>query len=124
MNNLILTQLKLCKVANVGECDLSTTFLHINKIGSANGETVLPNHYYLIELDDYIFTSDKCMVIHQNWNHNLPPKSRWYKCECLQIMGDMMKIDGAGYNKVDGSSTGEMWSGWLPLSHINILSEI
>lgn len=124
MNKIIFEQLNKCKVAKLPPFDENTTHLFIDRIGAKDGKPIKTNHFYVIEIDDYLLSKEHSAVLHQNWNKNIFPASKCYKCECVKIMGDMVKIEGVGYDLKNNHSDGTSWSGWLPLKGIRIVEEI
>lgn len=124
MNNIIKEQLKLCKLADVPSFNDDTTKVVIKKKASSNGVVVKEGHCYLIELADYIIHPNDNFNLHKNWNNNVVPDHKQYKCECTKIMGKFVKIYGVGYDYDNNCDTTDVWSGWVPLEGISILSEL
>lgn len=124
MNSVIKQQLSLCKVADVPSFDDTTTELIIKKKSVKNGVSVAEGHCYLIELEDYILHPNDNFNLHKNWNNNIVPTYKTYKCECIKIMGKFIKIYGVGYNSETHVDTSDIWSGWLPIDGITVLGEI
>ena len=124
MNELVLRQLKRCKVARIPGYDEDTTHLVIPKLVARDGKAMLPGHYYLIELDDCIVHPPEDSVLHQNWNNNIIPTSKEYKCECIRLMGDMVRIEGVSYDSSIQQDTDKVWGGWIPLKNITIVKEL
>ena len=124
MRDYILRQLKNCKVAKIPKIDEHTNKIVIDKIGSKNGMSLLPTHYYLIELEDSVLSPSSSYVLHQNWNNSIYPMDKYYKCECVKVMAGMVKIEGSGCNDSSGNPSGRTWGGWLPIDGINIIKEI
>lgn len=119
MNNIILNQLKKCKVANIPFFDESTAEIFIQKGGKAViKDDLIVNHYYKIEVDDYIIKPYDGFTLHDNWNHGVIPKDKIMNCEITQIMGKMIKVEAVGID------TNNSWSGWLPRKSIHIIEEI
>lgn len=118
MNPLILEQLKKCRVARIPEFDENTTFLEIPQVITASYE---PGQRYIIELDDYLL---KSCTIHTNWNNNILPTSKYYKCEYIKTIGKMIKIVGVEYNPETEESSNLTWEGWLPSNNIKILKTL
>lgn len=121
MNKIIIEQLKKCTVARIPPFDENTTHMEIPQVTAKGDTSCIPGHYYIIELDDYLL---KSCTIHINWNKNIIPLSKHYKCECIQIMGSMVKINGIAFNIELETDLDSTWEGWLPLNNIKILKEI
>ena len=124
MNPIIDKQLKKCKVAIIPEYNESTKTLHIPRIIDLPELSYTIGHYYIIELENYIIHPPENFSLHQNWNNNNIPKSKYYKCECLQLMGKMIKINGVGFDWDNQLDLNDLWTGWLPMKSVKILKEI
>lgn len=124
MNEYIFEQLKKCKVAVLPKYDINSTEIVVHKLGTKSGESISVGKYYIIKLDDYLLSKETSLILHQNWNNNIFPKSNSYKCECLKVMGGMIKIAGSGYNIDLSYDTDDYWVGWLPIKGIDIIKEI
>lgn len=124
MNPIIEKQLKKCTVANIPPYNKDTTYFKITKKVAQNNQSCIPNHYYDIELSDYVLKPPPDYSLHINWNKNILPKSKIYRCEVLQVMGTMVKINGIGIDPITQEDTNDSWMGWLPLEEIKILKEL
>ena len=124
LNPIIEKQLKKCVVANIPAYTADTTNLIITRKTTQNNQICIPNHYYDIELSDYILNPPSDCSIHINWNRNILPKSKIYRCEILQVMGKMVKINGIGVDPITQIDNNDSWMGWLPLEEIKILKEL
>lgn len=124
MTPLVKKQLQKCKVAIIPPYDDNTTHLIIEHATAQEAQSCIPNHCYLIELEDYLVNPPPTFAFHINWNGNNIPKSKHYKCECLQLMGKMVKINGVGFDWENQVDLYDMWSGWLPLKSIKIIQEL
>ena len=123
MNSYIKQQLNLIKVADLPPWDDNTTLISISKKQSV--ELIMQeNHYYLIELEDYILNPPEGFSLHTNWNNGNIPKYKYMKCLCVKAMGKMVKILGVGFDYEHRQDLDENWDGWLPLKSIKILREI
>lgn len=124
MNNIIKEQLNKCKVAYIPPFDDNTTLIHIKPISKIESNQVLLNHYYLIELEDYIINPPPNFDLHINWNNNIIPKSKGMKCEIIQIMGKMVKINGVGFDLINNNDLNVIWGGWLPMKSFKVIKEL
>ena len=82
------------------------------------------DHYYLIELEDYVINPPDGFSLHINWNGGIIPRHKYYKCQCVKVMGKMIKILGVAFDYENKLDLEEYWDGWLPLKSIRILREI
>ncbi len=124
MNPIIEKQLKRCKVANIPPYTEDTLEFKITKKVVQNNQTCIPNHYYDVELSDYVLDPPPDCSLHINWNKNVLPKSKIYRCEVLQVMGKMVKINGIGLDPITQMDNNDSWMGWLPLEEIKVLKEL
>lgn len=122
MNDIVKEQLSKCKIAQVPSFDDNTTLIVVHK-REPEKEPEL-NHYYIIELEDYIINEPAGFTLSANWNKGVKPSCSYYKAEVIQIMGKMIKVRGIGYNPVEDSDYSEPWTGWLPRSGFHIKKEL
>lgn len=120
MNSIIYDQLKKCKIAKIPEFDDNTTEITISKNSVKNiiSNDLILNHYYKIEVEDYIIKPYTGFTLHDNWNNGIIPKDKVMNCEIIQIMGKMVKVEAVGVD------TNNQWSGWLPRKSFRVLEEI
>ena len=64
------------------------------------------------------------IVEHDNWNGGTHPLHRFLKCEVIQKMGKMIKVNSVGFDFKNKLDTNDLWTGWLPEKSIKILEEI
>lgn len=124
MNPFIAKELNKVKVARIPPFDNSTTYLKLEKISTVNTVSLVLNHYYLIELANYIIHPPENFNLHINWNNNNVPKYMYMKCQVIQLMGKMVKIDGIACDMKDLSDIDYKWQGWLPLKSISVIKEL
>lgn len=119
MNKIIQNELKKCKVANIPFFDDNTTEIIIQKGGKAVvKDDIILNHYYKIEVEDYIIKPYDGFTLHDNWNNGIIPKDKIMNCEVIQIMGKMIKVEAVG------ADTSNTWTGWLPRKSFHVVEEI
>jgi len=124
MNNLIKKQLSKCRIAQIPQYDDDTIEIYIPKSVDISGAEVELHNCYLIELENYIVNPPETFNLHENWNNNIKPTVKCYKCEIIQIMGKMIRINGIGYdyeNKIDLDC---VWTGWLPRKGFKVLKRL
>ena len=122
MNKFIEEELNKCKIANI-EIISDTEILIKQK---ENIENIIQlNHYYIIELENYIIHPNINFTLAENWNKGVVPKSKYLKCMIVQIMGKMIKIDGSGYDIENNVDLNDVYLGlWLPVGGIKILKQL
>lgn len=122
MNKLIKEQLLKCKVANIPKFDDSTTKLVIDKKVPEPEPQV--NHYYIIEIEDYVINEPAGFTLSSNWNRGTKPTYKYYRVQITQAMGKMFKILGMGYDYENDCDFPQPWSGWIPRAGFHIKKEI
>lgn len=100
------------------------TIIEIPKQVVHNKATCIPGHYYEIKLADYLVHPPADYNLHINWNRGIVPKSSYYRCEILQVMGKMVQINGVSFDPEGAESCIDSWVGWLPLDAVDILTEM
>lgn len=124
MNPIVKQQLQSCRIADIPPFTEDTKTIVINKKSDIFGVSVKEGGCYIIELENYILHPYDGFDLHINWNNNIVPVNKYFKCECIKIMGNMIKINGVGYDYETGADFNTLWSGWLPLSGIKIRGEL
>ena len=120
MNKIIRSQLEKVKVAKLPQWDNNTTFMVIKKGINKNPDSLEVGKYYLVRLADYVINEPEGFTLSTNWNSGRKPQCNAYKCEVVQIMGKMVKINGAGYSIEQDKDLDPMFHGWLPLASITV----
>lgn len=121
MNDIIKAELN--KVVNA---DLSNynSDKHTYYIKKLNNIQLIEDHCYLIKLKDKFFNNLKTSIITTNWNNGSTPKYLYYKIDICKIMTKMIKVNGVAFDNDKQVDINEVWSGWLSLDDVEILSEI
>ena len=119
MNKIIEDQLRKCKVADIPEFNDSTISLTIHKknLDKKSADIEL-NHYYKIEIANYVLTPNENFTLAENWNNGTVPPEARMNCEIKQIMGKMVQVFCIG------ETTQKTWGGWLPRKSFNIVEEL
>lgn len=83
------------------------------------------NTYYLVELDDALLNASGNVMLVSNWNNGSYPKYKYMKIVVSKQLGkDMIKVDAIYYDYVAQKDILEMWSGWLPVNQVKIISKL
>ena len=56
------------------------------------------NHYYIVELEQYVLTPTDNFTLHTNWNKGIIPQDNYMKCLVEQFLGKLVRITGVGYD--------------------------
>lgn len=121
MNKVIEDQLKKVKVANIPKYDETTTHLIIPKKEGSYEVDFQIGHNYIIQLEDYLIKPFEGFNLHDNWNKGKPPIHTFLKCQVIEIMGKMIKINSIGYDMKTHKDIPDIWEGWLPRKGIKIV---
>lgn len=124
MNPIIKDQLKKVKNAILPEYNDDTTKMIIKKTDKIINNGLIENKCYLIQVEDYIVNPYAGFTLHDNWNKGTHPLHRFLKCEVVQKMGKMVKVNSVGYDFKNNLDTNDLWCGWLPEKSIKIMEEI
>lgn len=124
INPLIKQQLKYCRIAQIPNYAETDGGITIERVNSVSEICLHEGGFYLIELADYIIHPYDGFDLHVNWNNNIVPSDKYMKCECIKIMGNMIKINGVGFDYDRGIDLNSVWSGWVPIKSMRIIKEI
>lgn len=98
--------------------------------------------FYFPKKEGFKLTEDQCYLIKltndalypnpgaawvANWNQGNIPGYAYYKVDVNKILNDMVKVTGIAWDpstQTDVEDTECTWSGWLPVSCIQILEKI
>ena len=124
MNKYIEQALKSVKICDVPEFSESDTKIVIPKKAVYTTSQMQVGTCYILELEDYLLRPSNTFNYHNDWNGGLIPTHKWYKCECINKVGNNIKISGVGYNRESNEDTMDMWEGWLPLKSIKVIGRL
>ena len=119
-----MQQLNMCKVAEIPACTSDATHIIIPRKMPTPEERFEVGRQYLVELAGYITNPPNDFDLHANWNHGVVPKDTYMTCVCVQLMGKMVKIEGAGYDYETRTPLDSRWTGWVPLKSITIIRKL
>ena len=118
MNKLIKEQLDKTNFADLSNYDENTCTYFIKKRVDIK---LVQDHCYLIELKATLFDNQALVV---NWNQNNMPKVNALKIEVCRLMGDMVKVNGIGWDSISNKDLNYYWTGWLTIKDIKVIQEI
>lgn len=124
MNPFIKEELNKIRVAKLPEYDNNTTHIFIPKTIRREDVTILPNTWYIIELEDYLLHPSDNFTLHDNWNNGIIPMYKYMRCYVETILGKMIKIQGIAVDMKTMQDIDYKWSGWLPKKSIDIIKEL
>lgn len=124
MNKFIEEQLNNCNVAKVVFTS-EDTHIVVPKYNPLLDIAFIKNHCYIIELEDHILKPNENSLLVTNWNGGIIPKSKFLKCCISVINGNMIKVDGCGYDIETNTDKSDVYQGlWLPKNDIKLLKEL
>lgn len=121
MNKLIKEQLAKLSVADISKYDADKKEFNIPRITKIKLEE---NSYYIIKLDDTLLNPNDAATLSANWNQGTIPPCKYLKVDVSKILGKMIKVNGIGYDHGNNKDLDAMWSGWLPIAQIEVISKL
>lgn len=119
MNKIIEKELRKTMVADLSHFDGDSYF--IPRYRSAKLDV---NKCYIIELDDFLLDPSKSAMLASNFNNNSHPTERHMKVEVCKTMGNMIYVDGIGFDLDGDRDLPTFWSGWLTVDNLKVIREI
>ena len=124
MNKYIKEQLKKVRRAKIPAFDDTTTSLTIDQLDSL-ALTIQVDHYYIIELQNYILNPPPNFTLAANWNNGITPKSKYLNCYVKNIMGKMICVDGVGFDLEQSIELTDHYANlWRPEAGVKIMEEL
>ena len=121
MNKLIAQQLNNVNIADLSNYDESTNSYYIPKYNEIKLDV---DSCYIICIDDVLLKYDENSTLISNWNRGTYPKSKYMKVDISKLVGNMVLVNGFGYDYENNQDTNIMWSGWLPIKQIKVMEKI
>lgn len=119
VNKLILKQLEKVKDAKVSPYDEIRHSYYIKKFKEINFEV---HHCYLVRINDALLNSTN--IIASNYNNGSYPEYNYMKIDVSKRVGNMIYVDGIYYDNESKQDINTMWSGWLPITEIELIEEL
>lgn len=120
MSDRLIQQLKMITRVVIGNPPSDFSKVEIPRQEVLLSSEIRCGDALLIELPDYILHPSNNFDLHVKWNHNIPPVDNLLCVKVLQCMGNMIQVDGVGYDIKTQSVNGNKWSGWLPRASIKV----
>lgn len=120
MHPIVLEQLGKVKIADLSHYDELKHEYFIPQYKEIKLEV---GEAYIIELNQILLSKagvDSLMM----WNHGSVPEFTCLKVAVKAINGGHAQVSGIGYNKATGQDILKMWTGWLPIKEIKIVSKL
>lgn len=77
---------------------------------------------YVVKLKDSMYNQDTLLV--SNWNRGIVPKAKYYQIDVQKKMGNMIKVAGLGYSDEYCNKVIDNFSGWFPISEIEVIKKL
>ena len=124
MNPIAKKQLDACKVADLPYYDEKSTLLVIPKKDSNRVNEFHLHKYFIVELADYIINPPPDYTLSANWNRGSVPRYKYMKVEICQLMGKMIRINGAAFDPNTNTDIPYVWEGWVPSQGLKIVKRL
>jgi hypothetical protein len=121
MNKLIRNELNKVTTADLSNYNKDKGEFLIPRIKQFRLEE---NSYYIIKLDNSLLDENKTSTLSANWNQGTLPPSKYLKIDVSKIMGKMVRVNSIAYDYDNNKDLNIPWSGWLPITQIEILEKI
>ena len=81
--------------------------------------------YYLIRIDGSDTSRNLLKITATNWNAGREIESDYLKCEYLESLGNMIKINGSGYSPSTDTDKSDIYLNyWIDSSVVEIVKEL
>ena len=120
MRELIEQQLKNCSYANLNNFDPDTCTFKIPKYVKPHFAL---GQMYLVQVSGAVVNNTDS-VIAANYNNGTAPKFPYLKIFVSKTLGKMIYVDSLAFDPQTKQDINIMWSGWLPVDELTMLSTI
>lgn len=87
--------------------------------------TLEPGHFYFIHLDEGSVAKSLMKLTTVNWNNGREITSNYLKCECLQVLSNMVQLNASGYDPNMGIDKNDIYLKiWVNSNIIEIVNEL
>jgi hypothetical protein len=120
MRELIKQQLQNCSYANLSNFNPETCTFSIPKYVKPH---FVLGQMYLVQLSNLLVNNTES-VISANYNNGTAPKYPYLKIFVSKTLGKMIYVDSIAFDPQTKQDINIMWSGWLPVDELTMLSTI
>ena len=117
MSKKFLDELSKLKYSKIEKIDENHFF-----IKKENKIRLEVDNCYLIELSDSLFTPNT--ILSSNWNKGNVPKCKYYQVDVQQLLANMVKVAGVGYDSKDCITIKDNWYGWFPVDEVTVIKKL
>lgn len=121
MNKLIKNELNKVSVADLSNFNKERNEFIIPRIKTIRLEE---NSYYIIKLDSSLLSRDDMSTLSSNWNQGSIPPHKYLKVDVSKVLGKMVKVNAIAYDYEKQQDLDTMWSGWLPVAQIEVITKL
>lgn len=112
------------KLYGIAEKVDDTTFI-VRKEVPKNKLWFEKGHLYIVRIDSSDVSTNLLITTATNWNSGRYMKSNYLKCECVGELGNMIKLNGRGYEPNTDTDTDDVYLNyWIDKSVIEVIKEI
>lgn len=116
---------QLLKAQSCKGMEINDDTLHVFIPRKTGASAILQKgKYYRVQLEDYIINPPANFTLAENWNNNTKPIDKINNCEVIEIMGNMVKLQCAGFDISSNTITNNYWCGWVPMKAVKVLSSL
>lgn len=120
MRDLIKQQLERCSFADLSHFDSATNTFKIPKY--------LKPHYelgkmYLVQVSGAV-VNNTTSVVAVNYNSGTAPLYQFLKIFVSKALGKLIYVDSLGFDPTTKQDINVLWSGWLPVEELTMISTI
>lgn len=120
-DGLIESELAKVSVATVGPYDAESRTYFIPKHVDLSLEA---DNCYLIKVSEAVVAPKGNDMLSSNWNNGTHPACRFMKVDVTKLLGTMAQVNGVYYDNDAKADLNGMWSGWIPVDQIEIISKL
>lgn len=120
MRDIIKQQLKNCSYANLSNFNPETCTFSIPKYVKPH---FVLGQMYLVQVSNLLVNNTES-VISANYNNGTAPKYPYLKIFVSKTLGKMIYVDSIAFDPQTKQDINVMWSGWLPVDELTMLSSI
>lgn len=118
MRDSIRKQLESCAYAIPTHYDKETNTYFIPRY---TAPTYKIGHCYIVKVADNI-VNNISSIIAVNWNHGTAPAVPYLKVYVSKTAGKMLYVDSIAYDIASKKDLMNMWSGWLSIDDLTMIS--
>lgn len=120
MRELIKRQLQNCNYANLNNYDPATGTFIIPKYTKPHYAL---GNMYLVQVSGAV-VNNTSSVIAVNYNNGTAPAYPYLKIFVSKALGKLIYVDSLGFDPSTKQDINVLWSGWLPVEELKLISQV